>query len=445
MGFRTDVPFVIKSNSNFVAVEKQEKAMMSIRRIVILIFFFCIVQARISPDYDLPIYSVTGCISGKFHSCNIIDIFVLTDEATILSIVNINNGGPWNLPTSYLELMNRNGSTVQFSTSIIGDVSGRCNFGAKFIPYYNNSQGNAVVLMCSSFTFPGGDTAFFRLKIDPLTSNITAIGNPLIFHSENSFARFSSQPVTNNNDVYFLLNSYPSGSNNYSVGHLNLIDFTFETWPVVHSLNSSIFLDPQTGTFNNVARIDKLHFSVPCSSPQHLSTSVPEMLCTYKYSNEKQFILIGMNSIPNARSDRNLYLYSPEEQQWGLTITSDPVTWSVLIMNTQFTLPTNSSRDLIYGAILNDTDAILTYTMSASISQVRNRCFYLATVHSRKNALIVQQLKFGEDFKRTPTILVDSTIIAEVATNFAFTIVFATKNYVFVLNGLNIYRYIVAC
>ncbi|CAF3186142.1 unnamed protein product, partial [Rotaria sp. Silwood2] len=329
--------------------------------------------------------------------------------------------------------------------SIIGDVSGRCNFGAKFIPYYNNSQGNAVVLMCSSFTFPGGDTAFFRLKIDPLTSNITAIGNPLIFHSENSFARFSSQPVTNNNDVYFLLNSYPSGSNNYSVGHLNLIDFTFETWPVVHSLNSSIFLDPQTGTFNNVARIDKLHFSVPCSSPQHLSTSIPEMLCTYKYSNEKQFILIGMNSIPNARSDRNLYLYSPEEQQWGLTITSDPVTWSVLIMNTQFTLPTNSSRDLIYGARLNDTDAILTYTMSASISQVRNRCFYLATVHSRKNALIVQQLKFGEDFKRTPTILVDSTIIAEVATNFAFTIVFATKNYVFVLNGLNIYRYIVAC
>ncbi|CAF3606376.1 unnamed protein product [Rotaria sp. Silwood1] len=414
---------------------------------------------------------------GKFHTCAISDIFVLSDEATILSIVNINNAGPWSLSTPYLELMNRNGSTVQFSTSIIGDTSGQCSFGAKFIPYYNNSQGkeddimnkiktrlfrfqniclkhpivfvfvfvgNAVVLMCSSFTFPGGDTVFFRLKIDPLASNITPIGSPLIFHSESSFARFSSQPVTINNDVYFLLNSYPSGSNNYSVGRLNLVDFTFETWPIVHSSNSAIFLDPHTGTFSNVAHIDKLLFSVPCSS-QDLSSSIPEMLCTYKYSSEKKFILIGMNPIPNARSNRNLNLYSPEEQQWGLTITSDPVTWSVLIMNTQFTSPTNSSRDLIYGAILNDTDVILTYSISASISQVRNSCFYLATAHSRTNELVVQQLKFGEAFKRTPTIVVDSIIVSQMTTNFALTILFATKNYLFVLDELNIYRYAAEC
>ncbi len=95
----------------------------------------------ISPNHDDSTYKIAGCVPGKFHTCQIMDIFVLPDEATVLSIVSIDNAGPWSLAAPYLELMYRNGSTVQLSTSVIGDVSGQCTFGAKFIPYYNNSQG----------------------------------------------------------------------------------------------------------------------------------------------------------------------------------------------------------------------------------------------------------------------------------------------------------------
>jgi hypothetical protein len=141
--------------------------------------------------------------------------------------------------------------------------------------------------MCSSFTFPGGDTLFFRFKIDPQTATLTPIGTPLIFHTENSFAQFSSQPVTATNDVYFLLNSYPQAWNNYSVGHLNLVDFTFESWPVMHSSKSPFFLNAHVGIFNNVAQVDQLLFSVGCG-PYDASESVPETMCTPDRQNSKK-------------------------------------------------------------------------------------------------------------------------------------------------------------
>jgi hypothetical protein len=115
---------------------------MILFQFIFLVFFCSVIQARISPKPDESSYNVVGFTPGKFHTCEIIDIFVLPDEATILSIVSINNAGPWSLPSSYLEIMYRNGSTIQFGTSVIGDTNGQCTFGAKFIPYYNNSQGN---------------------------------------------------------------------------------------------------------------------------------------------------------------------------------------------------------------------------------------------------------------------------------------------------------------
>lgn len=112
----------------------------------IFLFFFCsVIQARISPKPDDSVYNIAGFTPGRFHTCNIVDIFVLPDESTVLSIVNINNAGPWSLPSSYLEIMYGNGSTVQLSTAVIGDTTGRCTFGAKFIPYYNNNQGNGSI------------------------------------------------------------------------------------------------------------------------------------------------------------------------------------------------------------------------------------------------------------------------------------------------------------
>ncbi|CAF0735680.1 unnamed protein product [Adineta steineri] len=411
--------------------------------ILIVALLWCITETRISPKFDDSIYKVIGCVPGKFHTCAINDIFVLPDEATILSIVNINNAGPWSLPTSYLEIMYRNGSTIKLSTEVIGDTSGQCTFGAQFIPYYNNNQGNAVVLMCSSFSFPGGDTLFFRFKIDVLTSVITPIGDPLIFHSENSFALFTSRPTTAANDVYFLLNSYPSGSNNYSVGVLNLDDFKFQTWSVVLPSQSPFFLNAHLGTFSNAAQVDQLLFSVGCGP--HDASYTSEMLCTFKYSNEKEFTLVGMNSIPNAQTNRNLYLYAPNEQQWGITITGDSTNWTVSIMNTQFTAPTNSSSEVIYGATFNDADVILTYTISASISTLKDRCFYLATASTRNNLLVIQQLRFGEDFKTTPSKLVDSTAISNMPSMYTTTKLFLTKNYLFVSEELNIYRYAVEC
>jgi hypothetical protein len=297
--------------------------------------------------------------------------------------------------------------------------------------------------MCSSFSFPGGDTAFFRFKVDPLTSTITPIGTPLVFHSENSFALFTSQPATATNDVYFLLNSYPAGPNNYSVGLLNLVDFRFQSWPVVRPSESPFFLDARVGTFSNAVSVDQLLLSVGCGP--HDSSSVPDMLCTFKYSSTKEFILLGMNPIPNARSYRNLYLYAPGGQQWGVTVTSDSLNSPILVMNTQFAAPTNSSRDVLYGATLNDTDVILTFTIAASISSLRDRCFYLATAFSQTNELAVEQLRFGEDFKTTPTLLVDSTALSIVPSNFMPTILFATKNHLFVSEQLNIYRYVVEC
>jgi hypothetical protein len=298
--------------------------------------------------------------------------------------------------------------------------------------------------MCSSFTFPGGDTLFFRFKIDPQTATLTPIGTPLIFHTENSFAQFSSQPVTATNDVYFLLNSYPQAWNNYSVGHLNLVDFTFESWPVMHSSKSPFFLNAHVGIFNNVAQVDQLLFSVGCG-PYDASESVPETMCTYKYSNSKEFILVGMNPIPNARSYRNMYLYASDGEQWGVTITSDSVTLSVSIMNTQFSAPTNASHDVFYGAIMNDTDVILSYNRAASISKLRDRCFYLAAAHSGTNELVVQQLKLGEDFNKTPTTLIDAMTVSTAATTFIPTILFATKNHLFVAEQLNINRYVAEC
>jgi hypothetical protein len=107
-----------------------------------------------------------------------------------------------------------------------------------------------------------------------------------------------------------------------------------------------------------------------------------------------------MNPFPNSRSYQNLYLYGSDRQKWGVTITSDEISAPISIMNTQFSAPTNASRDVIYGATLNDTDVILIYTMAASISQLRDRCFYLATAHSGANELVVQQLKIGEDFNK---------------------------------------------
>lgn len=297
--------------------------------------------------------------------------------------------------------------------------------------------------MCSSFSFPGGATLFFRFKIDPLTPTLTPVGIPLVFHSDNSFALFVSQPATTTNNVYFLLNSYPAGPNNYSIGLLNLVDFKFQTWPVVRPSESPFFLDARVGAFSNTAQVDQLLLSVGCGP--HDSSSVPEMLCTFKYSSTKEFVHMGMNPIPNARSYRNLYLYAPRGQQWGVTITSDSMNSPILVMNTQFSAPTNSSRDVIYGATLNDTDVILSFTVTASISPLRDRCFYLATADSRTNELVVQQLSFGEDFKRTSTVLVDSTTVSQVTSTFTPTLLFATKNHLFVSEQLNIHRYAVEC
>lgn len=84
--------------------------------------------------------------------------------------------------------------------------------------------------------------------------------------------------------------------------------------------------------------------------------------------------------------------------------------------------------------------------ISASISQVRNYCFYLVTAHSQTNELVVQQLMFGQEFKATPTKLVDSVIVPQTTANFDFTTtLFTTKNYVFVLDELTIYRYTAEC
>ena len=113
----------------------------------VVALFFTAVQARISPKPDDSVYDVVGCVPYKFHTCTIVNIFVLPDEAPILSIISINNAGPWSLLTSYLELMYRNGSSVKFNTAVIGDTNGRCTFGAKFIPYYNNSQGKDILLL----------------------------------------------------------------------------------------------------------------------------------------------------------------------------------------------------------------------------------------------------------------------------------------------------------
>ena len=210
--------------------------------------------------------------------------------------------------------------------------------------------------MCSSFSFPGGDTVFLRFKIDPLTSTLTSTGIPLLFHSDNSFALFVSQPARTANNVYFLLNSYPAGPNNYPIGFLNLVDFKFQTWPVVRPSESPFFLNARVGVFSNTAQVDQLLLSVGCGP--YDSSSVPDMLCTFKYSSTKEFVLLGMNPISTARSYRNLYLYSLKAQQWGVTITSDSISSSILVMNTQFSAPTNSSRDVIYGATLNGTDVI---------------------------------------------------------------------------------------
>ena len=109
--------------------------------ILIVVLLYLGVHARISPKPDESVYNIVGCVPGKFHTCQMGDIFVLSDEATILSIVYINNAGPWSLATSYLEIMYRNGSALKLSTAIIGDTTGHCTFGAKFIPYYNNNQG----------------------------------------------------------------------------------------------------------------------------------------------------------------------------------------------------------------------------------------------------------------------------------------------------------------
>jgi hypothetical protein len=115
---------------------------MSFLQFILIVVLFCSgVQARISPKPDESVYNIVGCVPGKFHTCGIGDIFVLPDEATVLSIIDINNAGPWSLATSYLEIMHRNGSTKQLSTEVIGDTTGHCTFGAKFIPYYNNNQG----------------------------------------------------------------------------------------------------------------------------------------------------------------------------------------------------------------------------------------------------------------------------------------------------------------
>jgi hypothetical protein len=127
---------------------------MIVLHVIFLGFFCSVIQARISPKPGDFFYNVTGFIPGKFHTCEIVDIFVLPDEATILSIVSINNADPWSVPSSYLEIMYRNGSTIQLNTAVIGDTSGQCSFGAKFIPYYNNNQGNVLrTIENKSFVF----------------------------------------------------------------------------------------------------------------------------------------------------------------------------------------------------------------------------------------------------------------------------------------------------
>jgi hypothetical protein len=213
---------------------------------------------------------------------------------------------------------------------------------------------------------------------------------------------------------------------------------------VMRPSESPFFLDAHVGIFNNVAQVNQLLFSVGCGLHDP-STSVPEMMCTYKYSDTKEFVLVGMNPIPNARSYRNLYLYAPSGQQWGVTITSASIPAPISIMNTQFSAPTNASHDVIYGATLNDTDVILTFNTPASISQLRDRCFYLATAHSGTNELVVQQLKLGDDFKKTPTKLMDAIRLSTVTATFTPTILFTTKNYLFVTEQLNIYGYVVEC
>src|SRR5690349_576411 len=105
---------------------------MSFLHFILIVVLFCsAVQARISPKPDDSVYKVVGCVSRRFNTCEIGDIFVLPDEETILSIVYINNAGLWSFASPYLEIMYRNGSTVKLSMEVIGDTNLQCTFGSK--------------------------------------------------------------------------------------------------------------------------------------------------------------------------------------------------------------------------------------------------------------------------------------------------------------------------
>ncbi|CAF1311686.1 unnamed protein product [Didymodactylos carnosus] len=417
---------------------------------IILLTIITQILARISPRTEF-VYNVVGCVSGRFHTCDILDIYPLADEETLLAIVDINNAGPWSLPSSYLEIMYKNGTTIQRPTGIF-DEDGRCGFGAKFISLYGNNQDDSLILMCSPFTFPGGETAIYQLKVDIQTASITR-QKYLKFQYDTSFSYISSQASPLNN-VYFLISSFPQGSN-YFIGKLNLINFTVDKIPLEPGFDNSsssklpfsnqiIYLDSNIGAFNypnDDNNLKSLLFSTLCGYIDP-SQEIPSFLCTYKYT-ENEFRLIGMNLVPNARSHRNIYLYS-KSSSWGLTATS-AIYEPLVFLNTNFNATTNSSHDILYGATFNDTDATLALTQSTihydAITN-ENNCFYLATNKRQDttNSIVVQQLQFGKDFDK-PVILLDSTTDNYLDKALLFT----TKQYLFVTQSKVVYTYSIEC